>query len=101
MKLYDFPRPPNLLPMPILLAGKGADTARERVGVTECSRRLFSLSPRGEGFSSLRANGQSRVHARDALLPEVAGPIDKLRDGSGGSFLQSFRIAAERQVRNP
>jgi hypothetical protein len=32
-------------------------------------------SPRARGEDDLRANGQSRVHARDALLPEVAGPM--------------------------
>ncbi len=70
--------------------------ARER-GVTECSRRLLSLLPRGEGFSSLRANGQSRVHAQDAPDP-LAPRNDDAKIRSRGAFAKFKEIGAWRRT---
>jgi hypothetical protein len=66
----------------------------------KCSRTASSkhIQSRDGQSSSLRgANGQARVHARDALLPEVAGPMTSFAIARNDEILAS----AARTISSP
>src|ERR1700734_2975617 len=51
--------------------------------------------------SGLAANGQSRFHARHALLPEVAGPVTSLRKSGMTRRMRSKAMQQKNAVKPP